>query len=391
MKPRWSLSILSLVLLAVAARGEIVEKVIVKVNGDIVTQSEFEARQIAAVQQSRIGNDQVEKFLRENNAHILQEAIDDLLLVQRAVDLGMKMRPDYIKEVIEGIKKENNIASDEDLQQQLRKEGMSLDELKRNIERNILKRQVLQRELENKVTATEDDGKAYYQGHMEEYTKAATVRLQQIVVKADPQNPNLAQEVVGRIRNGEDFAELAKTYSVGPNKASGGDLGTLRKGDLAPDVEKVAFSLGVGQVSDPIPSADGFRILRVMEKTEGSVTPYEDARIEILRRLNADRSSAEVERYLQGLRDKAIIDLRVREVGLQLNQPVTQGSSLLDSANQPPEPGAAPGAPPAAGGAAAPADPDAEISTSPQTAPERVGPAPGPAPSPSPTPKAPPE
>jgi peptidyl-prolyl cis-trans isomerase SurA len=397
MKPRWSLSILSLVLLAVAARGEIVEKVIVKVNGDIVTQSEFEARQIAAVQQSRVGTDQVEKFLRENNAHILQEAIDDLLLVQRAADLGMKMRPDYIKEVIEGIKKENNIASDEDLQQQLRREGMSLDELKRNIERNILKRQVLQRELESKVTATEDDGKAYYQGHMDEYTKAATVRLQQIVVKADPKEPNRAEEIVARIRNGEDFAELAKTYSVGPNTASGGDLGTLRKGDLAPDVEKVAFSLGLGQVSDPIPTADGYRILRVMEKTEGSVTPYEDARIEILRRLNAARSSEEVERYLQGLRDKAIIDLRVREVGLQLNQPVTQGTSLLDSANQPPEPGGPPAATaPAAPGPAAPAapaDPDAEISTSPQTAPERVAPdePAAPKPSPSPTPQPPPE
>jgi peptidyl-prolyl cis-trans isomerase SurA len=387
MKSRWPLTVLSLALLAVAAQGEIIEKVIVKVNGDIVTQSEFEARQVAAVQQARIGADQVEKYLRDNNAHILQEAIDDLLLVQRAADLGMKMRPDYIKEVIDGIKKENNIASDEDLQAQLRREGMSLDDLKRNIERNILKRQVLQRELENKVTATEDDGKAFYQSHVDEYTKAATVRLQQIVVKNDPKEPDLAPQIVSRIRGGEDFADLARTYSVGPNKANGGDLGVLRKGDLAPEMEKVAFGLALGQVSDPLPTADGYQILRVMEKTEGSVTPYEDARIEILRRLNTDRSSAEVEKYLEGLRQKAIIDVRVREVGLQLNQPVPSGGSLLDSAAQPPEPAAAPAAP------AAPVDPDAEITTSPQAAPERGGAppavAPAPAPSPTPSPKPP--
>ncbi|HEY2946496.1 MAG TPA: hypothetical protein VGN09_28950, partial [Vicinamibacteria bacterium] len=85
MKPPRALPILSVVLFTAAARGEILERVIVKVNGDIVTQSEFEARQIAAVQQARVTPDQVEKFLRENNAHILQEAIDDLLLVQRAV------------------------------------------------------------------------------------------------------------------------------------------------------------------------------------------------------------------------------------------------------------------------------------------------------------------
>jgi len=395
MKSRWPLTVLSLVLLAVAAQGEIVEKVIVKVNGDIVTQSEFEARQVAAVQQARVSSDQVEKYLRENNAHILQEAIDDLLLVQRAADLGMKMRPDYIKEVIDGIKKENNIASDDDLQAQLRREGMTLDELKRNIERNILKRQVLQRELESKVTATEDDAKAFYKEHIDEYTKPATVRLQQIVVKNDPKTPDLGPQIVARIRGGEDFADLARTYSTGPNKAGGGDLGTLRKGDLAPDMEKVAFGLAPGQVSDPIPTTDGFRILRVTEKVDGSVTPYEDARTEILRRLNQERSSAEVEKYLEGLRQKAIIDLRVREVGLQLNQPITPGSSLLDSATQAAEPGAAaaPGAAPAAAAPAAPADPDAEITTSPQTAPQRVAPAegaPSPAPSPTPSPKPPP-
>src|SRR5262249_61818086 len=241
MKPRWPLTILSLVLFGAAARGEVIEKVIVKVNGDIVTQSEFEARQIAAVQQARIGSDQVEKFLRENNSHILQEAIDDLLLVQRAADLGMKMRPDYIKEVIDGIKKENNIASDDDLQAQLRREGMTLDELKRNIERNILKRQVLQRELESKVTATEDDAKAFYKEHIDEYTKPATVRLQQIVVKNDPKTPDLGPQIVARIRGGEDFADLARTYSAGPNKAGGGGPGTPPTGGPGADTEKGAF------------------------------------------------------------------------------------------------------------------------------------------------------
>src|ERR1700730_12854400 len=132
MKPPRTLPILSVILFAAAARGEIIERVIVKVNGDAVTQSEFEARQIAAVQQARVTPDQVEKYLRENNARILQEAIDDLLLVQHAGDLGIKLRPDspYVKEVLDGIKKENNIASDDDLQKQLQKEGMTLEELK---------------------------------------------------------------------------------------------------------------------------------------------------------------------------------------------------------------------------------------------------------------------
>ncbi|PYQ11249.1 MAG: hypothetical protein DMF80_22255 [Acidobacteria bacterium] len=379
MKPPRALSILSLALLAAAARGEIIERVIVKVNGDVVTQSEFEARQIAAVQQARISPAQVEKYLRDNNARILQEAIDDLLLVQRAVDLGIKLRPEYIKEVIDGIKKENNIASDDDLQQQLKREGMTLDELKRNIERNILKRQVLQRELENKVTVTEADARADYEAHKEDYSKPATVHLQEIVIRSEGKDPAPARDLVVRARGGEDFAELARTHSVAANRTSGGELGVLRKGDLAPEVEKVAFALAPGQVSDPLPTAEGFRILKVVEKTDPSVVPYEDARTEIMRRLNQARSNVEVEHYLEGLRHGAIVEYRVREVGLQLNQPVPSGGSLLQT---PAEPAAA--APPPA---AVPANPDAEITTTPQARPERVAPtAPSPAPTPTPTP-----
>jgi len=383
MKPSRTLPILSVVLFAAAARGEIIERVIVKVNGDVVTQSEFEARQIAAVQQARVNPDQVEKFLRENNAHILQEAIDDLLLVQRAADLGIKLRPEFVKEIIEGIKKDNKIASDDELQQQLKREGMTLEELKRNIERNVLKRQVMQKELENKIAVTEDDTKAWYEANKAEYTKPATVHLQQLLVRSDGGNPSLAVELVGRARGGEDLAELAKAYATAPAKASVSDLGVLRKGDLAPDVEKIAFALAPGQVSEPLPTPDGFRILKVVEKTDGSVVPYEDARPEIQRRLTQSRSNEQVEKYLAGLREKAIVDLRVREVPLQLTGPAPAGATRLEPAAE--GAAAAPASP-----AAAPANPDEEISTTPQTRPERVAPPPTGAPTPSPTPTPPP-
>src|SRR5918996_3704655 len=151
-RPSAALALISSLVLAAGAPAEVLERVVVRVNGDIVTQSEFQARQVAAVQAARVPADRIEQFLRENNARILQEAIDDLLLVQRAADLGVRMSPAHIKDVIESIKKENNIASDEELNTQLRREGMSLDDLKRNIERSILTREILRRELESKMT-----------------------------------------------------------------------------------------------------------------------------------------------------------------------------------------------------------------------------------------------
>src|SRR6185436_10105833 len=123
----------SLLLLASSAPAEILERVVAKVNGYIVTLSDFQARQLAGAQAARVGSDKIETFLRQNNARILQEAIDELLLSQRALELGMKMPAQVVREAIEGIKKENNLETDADLQEQLRREGMSMDDLRRSI------------------------------------------------------------------------------------------------------------------------------------------------------------------------------------------------------------------------------------------------------------------
>jgi peptidyl-prolyl cis-trans isomerase SurA len=347
--------------------------VVAKVNGDIVTLSEFQARQVAAVQVAGLNSeDRIERYLRENNARILQEAIDDLLLVQKAQEMGMRLRPDYINEIIENIKKENNIQSDDDLQQQLRREGMSLNDLKRNIERSIMKRQLLSHELESKVAVTEEEVRADYEARRAEYDRPGSLHLQEIVVKTESGSQALAGDLVRRARAGEDFAEMARAYSSAATRSSGGDLGRLTKGDLAPEIEKTAFALPVGGVSDPLPTPEGFRILKVVEKTEPSQVPYEEVKAEIQKRLSADRTEREYETYMEGLRKAAVIDVRVREVPLQATVPDTPGLEI---------PGAsAPAAPAAPEGTS----PEAEITTTPQARPEHVVPEPAPSPTPPP-------
>src|SRR6185436_2703647 len=243
MRP-WTLPLLPALslLLAAGASGEVLERVVAKVNGDIVTLSEFQARQVAAVQAAGglTSDERIERYLRENNARILQEAIDDLLLVQKAQELGMRLRPEYITDIIENIKKENNLQSDDELQQQLRREGMSLDDLKRNIERSIMRRQLLSHELESKVAVSEDEVRAEYDARRAEYDRPGSLHLQEIVVKTQSGSQALATDLVRRARAGEDFAEMARAYSSAPTRSSGGDLGRLTKGDLTPDIEKVA-------------------------------------------------------------------------------------------------------------------------------------------------------
>src|SRR5262245_1121096 len=164
MKP-WKLliALLSPALLAPELPAEIIERVVAKVNGDIITLSDFTSRQISEAQAARVGPERIEQFLRENNARILQSAIDDILIVQKAADIGMRVPPADLKDVSENIKKENTIESDEAFLQQLQKEGMSLDDLKRNIERSILSRQVVTREVDSKIQVGETEARTDYE------------------------------------------------------------------------------------------------------------------------------------------------------------------------------------------------------------------------------------
>ena len=368
---------------ATPAAAEVVERVVAKVNGDIVTLSDFEARQIAAVQGARIGTDKIEAFLRENNARILQEAVDDLLLVQRADELGFKAPTAYVKEFIEGIKKENNLPSDEVLRDQLRREGMTLEDMKRNITRQILKRQVLQRELEPRVTVTDDEVRADYEARKEEFTRPATVHLLEILVPSDAEDgaSKKAAEIVTRARAGEDFSDLARSLSASPTRSGGGDLGTVSLKELSAAIQKAAAPLQPGDVSEPVSGSEGYRVFKLVERAEASVVPLEDVKADIHRHLMEARGNEAYDKFLEGLRKNAIVDIRVKEVPLQVSRPVTP-SILLE----PPLPNEEAGSPSL--GSSAPASPaqgppppvgaedGPEFSTTPQAAPEKVAPAP---------------
>ena len=370
----------SLLLLGPAPlRAEILERIIAKVNGEVITQSEFQSRQLAAAQAARVEPDKVAQFLRENNAKILQEAVDDILLVQRAEDAGLHLRPEYINDMIDGIKKENKIENDAQFQEQLSREGMTLDDLKRNIERSIIRRQILNRDIEAKVAVTESEARAEYDKRIADYTKPPTVSLLEILVKEEAGSDSLARarEILDRARKGEDFGSLARDTSASPTRATGGDLGKLAHGDLNPELEKIAFELPIGAVSDLIRTTGGYRILKVTERTEGSVVPFDQAKDEIKQSLMQQRWAKEYDTYIQDLRKKAIVDLRVREVPLQLTGPVpspVEGGSLLDKVPDALSPGAGPAPAAAVVGPAAPpsADSDAEIVTSGSDRPERV-------------------
>ena len=134
-----------------------------KVNGQIITLSEFQNRQVAAAQAARVDPNTVGQFLRQNNARLLQEAIDEILILQKAEDAGIHAPSAWIDQAIEDIKKDNKITSDEQMQEALAREGLTLAELRANIERGVVRKIVMQRDVQPKIEASEADVKAEYE------------------------------------------------------------------------------------------------------------------------------------------------------------------------------------------------------------------------------------
>jgi parvulin-like peptidyl-prolyl isomerase len=366
---------------AAVVRAEIIERIIAKVNGEIITLTEFQERQISAAQAAHVGPDQIATFLRQNNARLLQDAIDEILITQKAEASGLALNPEFIDDVVESIKKDNKIESEEQFQQALAQEGMTLDDLRESIGRSMTRRMMINRDIEPKIQVSDEALQAEYEKRKdEEFTRPATISLQGIFIPEDAGGLRLARELVERARGGEDFATLARTHSKAPTAESGGDLGEISEADMSPELKKAVFPLPVGSVSDPIPVTDGYRILKVVAKTSGSVVPFETASERLRNELMAARFQEEYSTYIAALREKADIELKVREVPLRLSGPVPE-DTLRDDVDPFSLMGSGAGAPVSAPVGPTPSrsrygtpEADDEFSTTPQARPERIVP-----------------
>ena len=148
-------------------RADILEQVLVKVNGEIITKTELEQRQIAAVRQKqptlRVDDDlELKKVLAEVTPQVIVDAIDELLMVQRGKELGYTMSNEQFTSILDNIKKENKIESEAALADALKQEGMTMADLRRQLERQMLISRVQQTEIGAKLQVTDVETKAYY-------------------------------------------------------------------------------------------------------------------------------------------------------------------------------------------------------------------------------------
>lgn len=332
MRPILVGTLLSLAAVA-APRADIIQQVLVKVNGDIITKTEFEQRQIATLRQRNepfANDDELRKAIVELTPGIILDAVDELLLQQRGRELGFRMTDEAFERVLTQIRTENKLESDEQFQAALRQEGMTMQELRKALERQMLVSSVQQREIMEKISVTDDEARSYYDQHAAEFTTPASLTLREILVLV-PESRNAAGELAvnvglddeakaragqirARVLAGEEFATLAGQVSDAPSKANGGLIGPIAPDELSPAVSDAIRDLEVGAVSEPLRTARGYQIFKVETRQAPVLESFDQARPKIAERVYAEKRRTEFLKYLDRLRTQAIIVWRNDEL-----------------------------------------------------------------------------
>ena len=306
----------------------IIERILVKVNGEIITQSDLEERQVAAIRASGVQpstNAELMQLVQEVTPSVLAAAVEELLLVERGRELGYQLSDDQFQDYLDTLKEDNGIESDEQFIQMLeQQEGMTLDDFRRLVERQMLAGQVQQVQVLGRVTITDVEAREYYDSHIEEFTEPAHVTLREIIVAA-PEDPaaNLladrralgeAEAVRERVLDGEAFEAVAAAVSDAPSKDNGGLIGPFQLNEVAESIRELIAGLEPGGVSEVRRTVQGYQILQLEEMVEDVVRPFDEVRDEISQRAFGERREEAYREFLDELYADAIVEWKSDEL-----------------------------------------------------------------------------
>jgi parvulin-like peptidyl-prolyl isomerase len=320
---------LVLVLAAGVSLGaEILEQIIVKVNGEILTKTEFEQRQVAAIRQRNIpvqSEADLKKAIADITPQLILDTVDELLLIQRGNELGYKLDDTQYRNIVEQIRKDNKLEKDEAFQAALKQEGMTEADLRRSLEKQMIISRVQGQEVMQKVGITEDEARKYHAEHKDEFTSPGTVTLREIFVAAPTaeQGVNVAAEeeakakidaLRARVIGGEPFEKVAADESAAPSRANGGLIGPLNQSELAPALQELLAKMKPGDVTETLRTPKGYQVLKLEAVTTPKVLTAEEAHDKIADRLFEQKRVAEIKKYLAKLRSQAIIEWKNEEL-----------------------------------------------------------------------------
>jgi len=322
--------------------------VAVIINGKKIKESQIEKQVDENLQRlpAQIPQKTLEQYRQRMRSQILQQIIVENLLEEQAqkkdIEITDQQVIDYIKEQAS---QQETPMSIEEVKQLVEAQGQDFEQVKQDLAEQLKYKELLEKQFEGKIEVTEEEAKEYYENNKQQFANPEQVRASHILIKPDTSDPNIdpnqadlqakqkAETLLKQIKEGADFAELAKTNSDCPSSRGGGDLGFFSKGKMVPAFEEAAFALDVNEVSDVVKTRFGYHIIKKTDQKEASTTSFEEAKETIIEQLKNQKKTQLARDYINKLKGEA--DIRYPN---QPNTAPTQSAPQSPSSNIPRQP-----------------------------------------------------
>jgi peptidyl-prolyl cis-trans isomerase SurA len=299
--------------------GEVVDRVVCVVNNDAVTQYELEEAEAYYVYENKLAAAPEGDAQRALRKELLDRIIEGRLQLQQAEREKIIVEDAEVSEQLADVMKRLGVASEAQLTEALKPQGITLDGVKRRIRETIMVQKVIRRKVTLRVSVTEQEIDRYLVDNREKLESGLTFEARHILLMPEAGRgedgwlaaKQKADEVYAQLLAGENFAELARTNSQDPSGQDGGSLGRLKRGELNSDIEIAILALRPGEMSPPFRSQVGYHLFKLDSRESLSGEGMAQARNQVRDILFREKYQARLKDWLADIRQRAMIDMRL--------------------------------------------------------------------------------
>ena len=299
--------------------SETVDRIVAIVIDDIITLSQLNLTVkpwLVNIKKMGYSQEKERQMMFKAREEMLQQLINEKLTDQEIERFKVSVSEKEIDAQIERIK-EARFLTQEELKEQLARQGITLENYRERLKKDILRVKLVTREIKSKIVITNEDIKAYYDNHKEEYAGKRKYHLRNIIKQvpvnaADEFKEEMRlkmEQVLKKLEDGQPFEALARMYSDSPIAAEGGDLGVFSLDQLSPEIGDAIIGKGIGEFTSILDTEQGFQIFYIQNIIKSRDTPLEEVSSAIQEKISREIMDAKFGAWVESLRKRSHIKI----------------------------------------------------------------------------------
>lgn len=301
--------------LSFAEQAPRLNKTVAIVNGEVITQADFDkAMNSAYLRLSRMSKRPSPSHLQEIRKGILETLIGRELLLQESEKKGVTVSEKEIEAKIEDMK--GRLPGEEEFKKTLAQMGVSEAMLRSRIKEGLTVQKIIEQEVGAGIIIHDTDAEKFYNQNKDSFKEHEKLHVSHILINVDPKADKdkkkearkKIEQVQKKLKEGGDFAILAKEFSDCPSASEGGDIGFFVPGDTVKPFEDAAMALKPGEISDIVETDFGYHIIKLMERVPETIMSFEQAKDEIKKYLKDQQIKKKTNSYIEKLKKTAKIE-----------------------------------------------------------------------------------